>query len=501
MNIDLKCVEWLNLNRNARQIKNDKQKKDQVKSNPELANHPDYQLSTNYVLQITGSNDNNSLACLTSDKIVQIYDQNILKLKNKITCYQNEAKLTVNEIGFFKQNNEMIFSCMDNGKLDCWDLRSDNLSNASICFSGLSVDDKREFLCSDINSLDELLIIGTNKTIDNCQIYVYDIRNTQKYLFKFSESHSNDVSQVKFDPFYARKFCSASVDGLVCLYDLDLKPDEQAESNQNSSDLDKTPSKLTQSDNESDDEISDDEEEDPDFMDQVLNADSSIQKIGYLISNRNQKEADQLYAITFTNDIFVWDLKTYDVVYKKQSKNKNVLSGNLLDENDDKEEDYYFNCFYDQASCLTVCMGDKNGTIKLYQNDNLVYETDRTLNNQEKRFHKDIIRGAYWNNSIYLYTAGEDGFLFKWDVIDKKIKSQSRETVEEEMDKKSIKRERLQLQKINKQQNNNKNENLDTSKDLRKKPRLNDSLNNNKNKKNTNKKNNFFNKNNKKNSQ
>jgi WD40 repeat protein len=444
MSLDLKCLEWLNLNKSARTVQKSKKAKEQAAKAQKLAGaagsktqkaattsnaHDNNQLQiANYLLQITGSSKNERLGCLSADKIVNVYDQSNLRLVNKIGNYSvNQTKANISEIGFFKQNSNMMFSCTDQGKFECWDLRTntfsldgDNIFQSSICFNDLSAS-KREFLCADVNADDSLVIVGTNKGIDDALVYIYDIRVTDKYLFKFSESHSNDLSQVRFDPFYKNKFCSSSLDGLICLYDLEMKPGVE------STDKASQASSSADEDGSDDDSANNTHEEDPDFMEQVLNADSSVQKIGYVFSYYASGKADQLYAITYTNDFFVWDLKTYDTVYKKQSKNKNITSCELVDENDDEEEDYYFGCFYFKpegrpaarsSSRLTVCMGDKNGCMKLYQNESVVFETDKSDRgdaSQVKRYHRDIIRSSYWNGAN-MFTAGEDGFLFKWEI-------------------------------------------------------------------------------------
>jgi WD40 repeat protein len=430
MSLDLKCLEWLNLNRSARTVLKSKKAKEQAAKNqqqPPIAN---------YLFQIVGSVRNERLACLSADKVVNIYDQTNLRIVNKINNYatetlnaQQRAKPTLNEIGFFKQDPNMVFGCSDQGKFECWDLRTntynhdgENSVKPTIFFNDLSVS-KREFLSADVNADDSLVAVGTNKGIDDALVYLFDIRVTNKYLFKFSESHSNDLSQVRFDPFRRSKFCSASLDGLVCLYDLEMKPEPVEAA---------TGSSTEESDDEDDDDddgnssANDTHEEDPDLMEQVLTADSSVQKIGYLSSDPLSGVADQLYAITYTNDMFVWDLTTYDTVFKQQSKNKNIVSGALVDENDDTEEDYFFGCFHfggsqvRQKSKLTICMGDKNGCVKLYQNESLVFETDKSeaTGSSETRYHRDIIRSSYWNGRN-LFTAGEDGFLYKWEVSKK----------------------------------------------------------------------------------
>ena len=161
-----------------------------------------------------------------------------------------------------------------------------------------------------------------------------------------------------------------------------------------------------------DDSEDEDTEEDPDFMQQVFNTDSSVQKIGYLFSSQSATDPDQIYSITYTNGLFVWDLNTHDLVYRspKESQSKVDLSV----ECDEAEENYFIDCFY-YNNVLTTCMSDKRGDLNMYQKDRLFCGTDRGI--AGNRTHRDIIRDSYWNGE-QLFTCGEDGFLLKWNICE-----------------------------------------------------------------------------------
>jgi hypothetical protein len=103
MQKNLKCIEWINVNKNARLkiFKNHKNNKSIKKEHG------------SYLLQVVGhklENGNNFLACLTSDQIIKIYDQENLSFKFQI-CSNLPNDKNINEIGFFKKNNNMIFAC------------------------------------------------------------------------------------------------------------------------------------------------------------------------------------------------------------------------------------------------------------------------------------------------------------------------------------------------------------------------------------------------------
>jgi WD40 repeat protein len=209
MKYKLKCSEWLDLN-----LKN-KKTEDSI-----------------YPIQIVGSTTeqnetNNNLACLTSNRIINIYDEETFKLKSKLTFAHLDMPLDckINEIGFFKQKSNRIFTCADDGYFKVWDMRNNNAKET------VSIHQKnREFLCGDINCDDSLITIGTNMNKDDALVYIYDIRMVDNYLYKFCESHSKDLTQVKFDLNQRQTFCSASIDGLVCLYNLDQEVEKKVNS-------------------------------------------------------------------------------------------------------------------------------------------------------------------------------------------------------------------------------------------------------------------------------
>jgi WD40 repeat protein len=175
-----------------------------------------------------------------------------------------------------------------------------------------------------------------------------------------------------------------------------------------------------------------DEDEDPDLMVQVFNAMSSIEKIGY-INDKSQNDR-QLFAITTTNDLFVWNLESHDLVYRSPQMKTLTDTCDLQIVEDDDNTEYYFDCFYTKSKkqddeksddndgekkkqCLSICKMNKSGEISIYQDDQCVVSQE-----MESKTHKDMIRSSYWNGKC-LITGGEDGLLIKWNIHkDKKLK-------------------------------------------------------------------------------
>lgn len=330
----LNFLEWTNVNKSAKSIKGKK--------------NANSELNSLYLTHIAGKQEQNEneskLACLCSNQIIHIYDQHSLKLISQIDLpHGNQRNKNTNDLGFYKKSSNNLFTCGDDGQLKLWDLRlSNNNTNSFVgCFKDAS-ESKHEFLCADINVNDTLLTCGTNHIIDSSFIYIFDTRNTNKYLFKLRESHSSDISQIKFDPNLSNKFTSGGIDGLVCLFDLEHKNDD-----------DNTADTTISSNNEG----SDDEPDDPEFMYQCFNTMSSIQKLTYISSN-------ELSAITL-NGLFIYDLNNDDTIY---SKNTDVAD----------DEHYILDCFYlndiYKDKCLVNLKATKNGNLKFFNKDELLFE-------------------------------------------------------------------------------------------------------------------------------
>ena len=199
MKLNLNCIEWINVNKSAKLIK---------KKNSNISN-PDSVYLLSLAVQNISLNNNNinnqqnydyNIACLSSEQIIHIYDSQNLKLKSQI---KNAHEISINEIGFFKQqlsfNEEQnqLFTCGDDGQLKCWDLRCEN--KPTICIDLNS--DSRKLLCADVNATSRMIATGTDKNIDDALIYIYDIRFIKRYMFKLRESHSMDITQMKFHPY------------------------------------------------------------------------------------------------------------------------------------------------------------------------------------------------------------------------------------------------------------------------------------------------------------
>lgn len=126
---------------------------------------------------------------------------------------------------------------------------------------------KKLFTCFDVSPNNILLAAGTNLYEGDSFILFWDVRKNS-LLGGYWESHTDDVTQVKFHPEDSNKLISGSVDGLINLYDLSQTSEEDA---------------LIDS----------------------LNTESSIEKLGWF----QQGRTDIISCITHTADVQFWKIE------------------------------------------------------------------------------------------------------------------------------------------------------------------------------------------------
>jgi len=83
-------------------------------------------------------------------------------------------------------------------------------------------------LSFDLNSSEQVLAAGTELVEFDASIHFFDARSSTSTLLKtYSESHSDDITNVKFHPTNPARLMTGSVDGLICQFDLtDMDEDE-----------------------------------------------------------------------------------------------------------------------------------------------------------------------------------------------------------------------------------------------------------------------------------
>jgi len=277
---------------------------------------------------------------------IKIYDRRNLDV---ISCIESAHSQPVEDIQFSKQNSDYLLSCSRDGTVAVWDTRAN--AKATIFSAG----PEAELWSFSLNSSGTVLAAGSEAII-----YFWDIRSN-KSLAKFEDSHTESVTSVKFHPIIDTQIISASVDGLICLYDI-TRPNED------------------------------------DALVSVLNPDESISTVGFFGPN-----FEFLYCITHTEQLSLWSLQKEEQI--KLFPDTRQLNGQM-------RADYLLGCNYTAQQQLFLLSGLNSGEILIHEigQDGLLHP----------RFylpfgHNTVVRAFDWGPNS-MVTAGEDSKICLWSA-------------------------------------------------------------------------------------
>ncbi|XP_062145538.1 WD repeat-containing protein GTS1 [Alnus glutinosa] len=318
-----------------------------------------------YVFQIVPKDDWTAMAVSLSTNAVKLYSPVTGQYYGE--CRGHSA--AINHISCSGASApHVLHSCSSDGTIRAWDTRS--FQQVSCISAG---DSQEVFSFSFGGSTDNLLAAGCKS-----QIIFWDWRN-KRQVACLEDSHVDDVTQVHFVPDQRSKLVSASVDGLICIFDTDG-------------------------------EINDD-----DHLESVINVGTSIGKVGFL-GERYQK----LWCLTHIETLSVWDLEGAKNEASFQDTRSLASDSWTLD-----QIDYFVDCHYsEEAKRLWVIGGTNAGTLGYFP---VNYNGAATIGSPEAVLeggHTGIVRsvlpmstvhgGLPQNQGIFGWTGGEDGRLCCW---------------------------------------------------------------------------------------
>ncbi|KAB0796741.1 hypothetical protein PPYR_00386 [Photinus pyralis] len=124
-------------------------------------------------------------------------------------------------VQFSPESNDLMYIATSLGNIQLWDLRTPQKFVVQFTEKKEegSSNDLKTLACFNASANNRLLTAGTELYKGEAFILFWDIRNTT-LMGGYWESHTDDVTQVVFDPNDADKLMSGSVDGLINVYDV-----------------------------------------------------------------------------------------------------------------------------------------------------------------------------------------------------------------------------------------------------------------------------------------
>ncbi|XP_073426973.1 WD repeat-containing protein 89 [Dendrobates tinctorius] len=338
---------------------------------------------TTYILGIDVSNsaeeqNGQTIAILCSDKTIRLYNRETMTCLHEYNAHPG----TLSGVRFCHTNANLVLSACSDATVKLWDARVSGAGTVQQ-YTGYP---SNVFISFDVSCNDLVICAGTEKVEDDAFLVFWDGRyslntKSKEPLGAYSESHNDDITQVRFHPTNPSLVATGSTDGLVNVFDIGA-------------------------DNEGD------------ALTSTCNSDSSVNIVGW--AGRDYK---QVYCLTHNEGFLWWDLSQVDTeepitLCKVEDVRENVGGCHI---------NYLIGGFYHESwNALFLLGGSHNGDISLL---NCVLGRVAHLKTLTGG-HTDIVRSVYWcGGDDSLITGGEDAQLLLWKPKVKEASSKKRDSI------------------------------------------------------------------------
>ncbi|XP_026159465.1 WD repeat-containing protein 89 [Mastacembelus armatus] len=276
----------------------------------------------------------------------------------------------------------LLYSGSGDGMVRGWDVRRPGTQAAQVFKSDAS----HSYCSFDLSCSDTLLCAGTEQVNDEDSFLVFwDARKPGEGLLGvYSESHSDDITQVCFHPRDKDRLASGSTDGLVNVFDLSRGAEEEA-------------------------------------LLATCNSESSAGSVCW-----SGPDYTQLLCLSHDEGLHLWDLGQLDteepltIFSTSDARSPNVLPGGGA-------VDYLVGGrWMEEAQKLLVVGGMKDGDLHLMNCDDGGLRLLRSLEGG----HSSTVRCFLWDTvGEALVTGGEDAQLLLWKPGGEELTTEKRESM------------------------------------------------------------------------
>ncbi|XP_033967526.1 WD repeat-containing protein 89 [Pseudochaenichthys georgianus] len=321
------------------------------------------------------------LAVSCSNFTIHLHNKDTLSLVGQ---YQGHSGPLCGVV-FSHTSPDSLYSGSADGTVRGWDVRRPGSEAVQVFKSGPS----HNYCSFDLNSSDTLLCAGTEQVNDEDSFLVFwDVRKPGgKLLGVYSESHSDDITQVCFHPREKDRLASGSTDGLVNVFDLSRGGEDEA-------------------------------------LLATCNSDSSAGSVCW-----SGAEFTQLLCLSHDEGLHLWDLGQLDtdepltIFSTSDARGLPLLA-------DGGGVDYLVGCrWLQEAQRLLVVGGKNSGDLHLMECDHAGLRLLRTLEGG----HSSTVRCFLWDAvGEALFTGGEDAQLLLWKPGGEELMSGKRKSKKSE---------------------------------------------------------------------
>ncbi|KAI8052375.1 WD40-repeat-containing domain protein [Syncephalis plumigaleata] len=308
--------------------------------------------NTDYVYDIQDMGDELLAITTSANHNIHLYDKTRLIPKAQLVYHQNSVRCMQR----VRSASHLLLSCGDDGQVALWDLRQHGHTPSQI-YSGAG-----QMALLSLDQTDTLIAVGTELVDYDAYVLFWDTRSGSM-LKKFSEGHSDAITQVQFHPNNPQYLLTAAMDGMLNIYDLN-------------------------------------ETEEDDMVIASANTEASIHRADFF-----GPSFEYVYCLSHMETLSLWKGEDMDPL---------CLFGDVRRGSTDTATiDYVINCHYDtDAQRLFMLSGSNEGALHIHHvNMNQLQHCASFVAGG----HTEIVRSVHWQpQSNYLVSGGEDGKLCVW---------------------------------------------------------------------------------------
>ncbi|XP_055025877.2 WD repeat-containing protein 89 [Misgurnus anguillicaudatus] len=326
------------------------------------------------------------LAVCCSNHSVHLHSKETLRLLGELQGHT----APVCGVRFSHLSPHLLFTGSADGTVRGWDVRRPGSDSIQVFRS----ESKHSYCSFDVSCSDRVLCAGTEQVEEDSFLVFWDARMVREegetglkqggLLGVYSESHSDDITAVKFHPQQADRLASGATDGLVNVFDLSLGGEDDA-------------------------------------LFTTCNCNSSVSSLCW-----TGKGLDQLFCLTHDEGLYLWDVarpESDDILTLMSSPDARTL----VQLPDGSSLEYFVGGTWlsDEGRILLVG-GANSGELHLLDCSGSGLRLIKSL----KGGHSATVRCFQWDmNGQSLLTGGEDGQLLQWKAGAEEISVGKKETL------------------------------------------------------------------------